>query len=440
MRGLGILAGTNLARAGGCAAASLVQQRSASSHAENTNLFVREALNELDYPEKLQKLLLTPNREIAVELVVQMDNGEIEVFNAYRVQHNNSRGPFKGGLRYHPQVDLDDVRSLASLMTWKTAVLDLPFGGAKGGVSVDPKKISERECEKLTRKLVQAIKDVIGPYEDIPAPDMNTDARVMAWFFDEYSKIRGFAPGVVTGKPVYLHGSLGREAATGRGVTIAIRELLKHHQGGKIAHNSFAIQGFGNVGAWAAELLQEQGGKVVAVSDVNSAIVNEKGLDVKALRQHVASGKPLGEFKEGVSIPHTEILCVPCDILVPAAIGGVITENNAAKLQCKYVIEAANGPTTPEADQILRQRGIPVLPDIYTNAGGVTVSFFEWVQNLQNFKWEEEEVNRRLDRKMTDAFKSIWDIHSDSRIPLRTAAFVKALQRVTRAHIHRGFD
>lgn len=419
---------------------SALQRRAASSHAENTNMFLREALNELEYPEKLQKLLLTPNREMGVELVVQMDSGEIEVFNAYRVQHNNSRGPFKGGLRYHHQVDLDDVRSLASLMTWKTAVMDIPFGGAKGGVTVDPRRLSERELEKLTRKLVQAIKEIIGPAEDIPAPDMNTGAREMAWFFDEYSKYKGFSPGVVTGKPVHLHGSLGREAATGRGTVFAIREMLKATHAGKIQDHTFVIQGFGNVGAWAAEILTEHGGKVTAVSDAFGAIQNENGLDIKALRAHVAAGKPLAEFGGGGAIPKEELLYMPCDVLVPAAIGGVIDKDNAARLQCKFVAEAANGPTTPEGDAILREKGIIVLPDIYTNGGGVTVSFFEWVQNLQNFKWDEDDVNRKLDRKMTDAFHKIWTIHKEKNVPLRVAAFVKALQEVTRAEIHRGFD
>lgn len=394
----------------------------------------------MEYPDKLQRLLLTPQREVLVELVITKDNGEIETFNAYRVQHDDSRGPYKGGLRYHPQVDLDDVRSLASLMTWKTAVMDIPFGGAKGGITVDPKTLSERELEKLTRKLVQSIKDVIGPHEDIPAPDMNTDGRVMSWFFDEYSKFEGFSPGVVTGKPVHLHGSLGREAATGRGTVFATRELLKHSGQGSIAGKSIVVQGFGNVGAWAAQIFAEQGATVIAVSDAFGAVRNDKGLDVPALRQHLAGGGSLDSFQEGSSISKDEVLFVPCDVLVPAAIGNVITAENADQLQCKFVVEAANGPTTPEGDQKLRTRGIVVLPDIYTNGGGVTVSFFEWVQNLQNFRWEEDDVNAKLDRAMTEAFLQIWAIHQQKRIPLRTAAFVQALQKVTRAHIHRGFD
>ena len=311
-------------------------------------------------------------------------------------------------------MDLDDVRSLASLMTWKTAVMDLPFGGAKGGITVDPAALSERELEKLTRKLVQSIKDVVGPHEDIPAPDMNTGGREMAWFFDEYSKFSGewrrkrgggkegrgrvlsdgthptppspnsgFSPGVVTGKPVHLHGSLGREAATGRGTVFATRELLKASGAGGLAGKTVAIQGFGNVGAWAAELFAEEGAVVVAVSDAFSAVRaagENAGLDIKALRAHVAGGGRLEDFPGGTAFPKADILTVPCDVLVPAAIGGVLTEETATKVDCKFIVEAANGPTTPGGDAVLRDRGIVVLPDIYTNGGGVTVSFFEWVQ------------------------------------------------------------
>ena len=399
-----------------------------------------QALQHLEYPDRLQKLLLTPEREVCVELAILRDNGEVATFQAYRVQHDNSRGPYKGGLRYHPAVDLDDVRSLASLMTWKTAVMDIPFGGAKGGITVDPKTLSERELEILTRKLVQALRPVLGTYEDIPAPDMNTGAREMAWIFDEFSKVARFSPGVVTGKPVWLHGSLGREAATGRGTVFAIRELLKAMQMGDIADKTFVIQGFGNVGSWAAQVLHDHGGRVIAVADAFGAIANERGLDVPALRKHVGDTHSLASFPDGVNIPLDSILTVPCDVLIPAAIGGVITADNVNSLQCKVIAEAANGPTTPEADQELRRRGIVVLPDIYTNGGGVTVSFFEWVQNLQNFKWSEEEVNEKLDKAMTSAFADLWKVHSDTNLPLRPSAFVMALQRVTRARIHRGFD
>lgn len=318
--------------------------------------------------------------------------------------------------------------------------MDIPFGGAKGGITVDPQTLSERELEGLTRKLVQALKPVLGVYEDIPAPDMNTGGREMAWIFDEYSKFSGFSPGVVTGKPVWLHGSLGREAATGRGTVFAIRESLAALGRGSIAGKTFVIQGFGNVGSWAAEILHAHGGKVVAVADAFGAVANESGLDVPSLRKHVHDQHSLASFPDGKAIEKETILEVPCDVLIPAALGGVITEENVGRIEAKMVAEAANGPTTFEADQVLRERDIPVVPDIYTNGGGVTVSFFEWVQNLQNFKWTEKEVNEKLDFQMTESFRDLWEISNNEKLPLRTAAFVLALQRVTRARVHRGFE
>ncbi|PSC72533.1 glutamate dehydrogenase [Micractinium conductrix] len=414
--------------------------RPPSSHADNTNKFICEALDHLDLPPAMRRLLLAPQREVSVQLTIQRDNGELATYHAYRVQHDNSRGPYKGGLRFAPEVDIDDVRSLASLMTWKTAVMDIPFGGGKGGISVDPKALSQRELEVLTRKLVQALRPVLGPHTDIPAPDMNTGAREMAWFFDEYSKTAGFTPGIVTGKPLWLHGSLGREAATGRGTVFAIRELLRAQGAGGIAGKTFVIQGFGNVGSWAARILHEQGGHVVAVADALGATSAEAGLDVPALVQHLAAGGSLAAFPGGTPIPKDSILTVPCHVLIPAAVGGVITEANAGALQCQVVAEAANGPITPEGDAVLRRRGIPVLPDIYCNGGGVTVSYFEWVQNLQNYRWTEEEVNAKLDRVMTDAFRGIWELAAAEQLALRTAAFVIALQRVAQARANRGFD
>mmetsp|Transcript_6808 Transcript_6808/g.18855 ORF Transcript_6808/g.18855 Transcript_6808/m.18855 type:complete len:443 (-) Transcript_6808:1240-2568(-) len=431
--------GLGLARAE-ISAFSTSTVRNASSHAENTNMFITEALEHLQYPERLRKMLLEPVREVSVELELLMDSGEVDTFKAYRVQHSDDRGPFKGGLRYHPQVDIDDVRSLASLMTWKTAVMDIPFGGAKGGITVDPTTLSEREMEGLTRKLVQALKPVLGVYEDIPAPDMNTGGREMAWIFDEYSKYAGFSPGVVTGKPVWLHGSLGRDAATGRGTVFAIREALAALGRGKIEDKTCVIQGFGNVGSWAAEILHEHGGKVVAVADAFGAVANESGLDVPRLRKHVQDQHSLASFPDGKAIEKESILEVPCDVLIPAALGGVITAENAGRIQAKMIAEAANGPTTCEADQVLRERGVPIVPDIYTNGGGVTVSFFEWVQNLQNFKWTEQEVNEKLDFRMTESFRDLWEISTSENLPLRTSAFVLALQRVTRARVHRGFE
>lgn len=308
------------------------------------------------------------------------------------------------------------------------------------GVTVDPHSLSERELEILTRKFVQALRPILGTYEDIPAPDMNTGAREMAWIFDEFTKFAGFSPGIVTGKPVWLHGSLGREAATGRGTVFAIRETLKAMGMGEIKDKTFVIQGFGNVGSWAAQILHEHGGRVIAVGDAFGAIANERGLDIPELRKHAGQGHALSSFADSVAIPADSLLSVPCDVLIPAAIGGVITEENVGSLQCSLIAEAANGPTTPEADLELRRRGIISIPDILANGGGVTVSFFEWVQNLQNFKWTEEEVNLKLDRAMTDAFKHVWDVKESTNLPLRTSAFVLALQRVTRAIVHRGFE
>eukprot|EP01025_Chloroclados_australasicus_P021878 TRINITY_DN22820_c0_g1_i10.p2 TRINITY_DN22820_c0_g1~~TRINITY_DN22820_c0_g1_i10.p2 ORF type:complete len:482 (-),score=75.09 TRINITY_DN22820_c0_g1_i10:1148-2515(-) len=424
----------------------VLKQQIRWSHAEDTNLFLYEAMQYQNYPPQLQKILLTPDREIQVELVITMDDGKIRSFQGYRVQHDNSRGPFKGGLRYHPEVDLDDVRSLASLMTWKSAVMDVPFGGAKGGIAVDPSELSPRELEVLTRRFVEKVRKLVGPFQDIPAPDMNTDSRVMAWFFDEYCKFEGFSPGVVTGKPLHLHGSEGRHAATGRGVVFATRELLKHRLLGSIAGKKFVIQGFGAVGSQAAKIFSEYGGIIVAISDAFSAVKNDQGLNIPALIDHTSQRQvdrtlgQLSDFPGGEPLDKDQILQYPCDVLVPAAIGGVIHKDNAESLNCTVVVEAANGPTTPDGDQILRDRGIDVLPDIYTNAGGVTVSFFEWVQNLQNFRWDEEEVNRKLENKMTEQFQCIWDIHKNQGLPLRTSAFTLALERVTRSTLYRGFD
>ncbi|KAK9807101.1 hypothetical protein WJX73_005054 [Symbiochloris irregularis] len=414
------------------------------SDSDHTNVYVQEALQELEYPLRLQKLLLTPQREFHVELVITLDSGEVAAFNAYRVQHDNSRGPFKGGFRYHPNADLSDARSLASLMTWKSAVLNVPFGGAKGGVCCDPSQLSERELERLTRRLVQALKGVMGPLVDIPGPEISAGSRLMSYFFDEMSKYKGFAPACVTGKPLALHGSYGREYATGRGVVLAARELLKAEHAGRLAGKEFVIQGFGNVGSWAARLLHMQGAKVTAVSDSSGGLYNEAGLDVHALITHMKAKPPFGghmsSFPGGRHIPLEQLPTIPCDVFVPAATANLVTPEMARALECKFVVEGANGPTTPEGDLVLRERGIPILPDILSSGGGVVVSFFEWVQNLQNFRWEEEEVNRRLDRHISDAFAAINRERTQRRITYRKAAYSVALQEVMRAHLNRGFD
>ncbi len=387
----------------------------------------------------MRSILTAPFREVQVEVPVRMDDGRIEVFTGYRIQHNGARGPCKGGIRYHPEADKDEVLGLATIMTWKTALMDIPFGGAKGGVQVDPRKLSKLELERLTRRFTQRISIVLGPYRDIPAPDVNTNAQVMAWILDEYSNRHGYTPAVVTGKPVALGGSLGREEATGRGVMYVMAEYARDFgiplKGGRVV-----IQGFGNVGSNLARLLDaEEGAKVIAVSDVDGGIVNEKGLDLPGLLKHVAERRPVGEWKGGRVITNDELWTVPCDWLVPAALGGVITkEANARTLDCKVVVEGANEPTTPTADAILEERGIAVIPDFLANAGGVTVSYYEWAQNLQQYRWTHEQVNRELKATITKAYVAVRDLAKQRQATFRTAAYAIALQRVADAERMRG--
>lgn len=404
---------------------------------ETTNRYLQQAFEILNLDARYKTLLITPSREVKVELVIELDDGSISTFIGYRVQHDDSRGPFKGGLRYHPDVDLDEVRSLASLMTWKTAVVNVPFGGAKGGIQVDPKKLSRRELERLTRRFVDKIADVVGPDTDIPAPDMNTNAMMMGWFFDQYSKRFGFTPAVVTGKPVELHGSLGREAATGRGCMIAIREVLLA-EGKTLAGTSFAIQGFGNVGSWLARLLHERGARVVAVSDVHGGIYNPEGIDIPKLSIHVAQLHGIEGFAGAKPIGNDELLLLDCDVLVPAALGHVLTAEVAREVKAAYVLEAANGPTTLEADEIFNQRKIVCVPDVWANAGGVTVSYFEWTQNTQKFKWTEQQVNSALEQYMVDAHRAITSIMQKYGCSMRTAAFALGVSRVKEATDLRG--
>ncbi len=404
---------------------------------ETTNYYLGQAFELLKLSPRYKTLLVTPSRELRVEIAIELDDGNIGNFIGYRIQHDNSRGPYKGGLRYHPDVDLDEVRSLASLMTWKTAVVNVPFGGAKGGIQVDPSKLSRRELERLSRRFIDQIAELIGPDTDIPAPDMNTNAAVMAWMFDEYSRRYGFSPGVVTGKPVELHGSFGRDAATGRGCMIAIREVLAA-DGRTIRGTRFAVQGFGNVGSWFAKLVHAEGGRVIAVSDVKGGIINPEGLDIPGVAEHAkATGSVVG-FPGSAPISNEELLVADCDVLVPAALGHVLTRDNAEKVQAKWVVEAANGPTTMEADQIFNRRGVVCLPDIWANAGGVTVSYFEWTQNTAKYRWTEEQVNRELDRHMVEAWKSIQNMMKQHGCSMRTAAFALAVCRVKEATDLRG--
>ncbi|MBX3183915.1 MAG: glutamate dehydrogenase [Polyangiaceae bacterium] len=405
---------------------------------QTTNHFLEQGFALLEMEPRYKALLMTPSRELRVELAIEMDDGSIGNYIGYRVQHDNARGPYKGGLRYHPEVDIDEVRALASLMTWKTALIGVPYGGAKGGIQVDPSQLSPRELERLTRRFTEQIGEFIGPAIDIPAPDMNTNAQVMSWIFDQYSRRYGYSPGVVTGKPVGLHGSLGRDAATGRGCLFAIRETLSA-RGEQLNKASFVIQGFGNVGSWFARLVHEAGGRVVAVSDVHGGIANPEGLDVPALMRYVAETKRVGGFPGAKDISNAELLTTPCDVLVPAALGHVITAENAGQINARYVLEAANGPCTAQGDAVLNSRGIVCIPDIFANAGGVTVSYFEWVQNTQNLRWTEAEVNQRLEEHMVSAHAAIVKAMEDyGGCSMRAAAFALAVQRVKEATDLRG--
>ena len=387
--------------------------------------------------EKIRTSLNVPDRELMVEVPLRKDDGSIESFRGYRVQHNNSRGPFKGGIRFHEEVDLDEVRALAALMTWKTALVDIPYGGGKGGISVDPSTLSGLELERLSRRFFRAINPIIGVNRDIPAPDVNTNPQIMAWFMDEYGMINGHTPGIVTGKPIELGGSLGRNAATGKGTAIIAREtanlLNMDLQDAKIV-----IQGFGNVGSFAGRFLHEMGSKIVAVSDVNGGLYDPDGLNIPSMIKHNNTNGTIKGFSQGDKVSNEDILNIECDFLIPAALGGVVHKMNVDKLNCKVIIEAANGPVTPPADDILFQKGVHVVPDILTNAGGVTVSYFEWVQNLQQFQWTEEEVNNKLEHKMVAAFNEVADMMNSKKTSMRMAAFAVAIDRVARSFEMRG--
>ena len=399
---------------------------------EATNLYFSRAADYLELPDNLRTVLLTPRRVVRVEIVTESDDGEIMHHLGYRVQHNSTRGPMKGGLRFHPSMDEDHAASLASLMTWKTAVVVIPYGGAKGGINCDPSKLSSQELYRITTRFVDLMKEVIGPTIDIPAPDVNTNAQVMGWIMDEYSSFYGFSPGVVTGKPIDLFGSLGREEATGRGVMYALEEYLKGSDR-KLSDVSVAIQGFGNVGSNAARLIAEQGGRIVAVSDISGGVANDQGIDIPALLEWVSEHGVVEGFAGAGAIDGNEVLTCKADVLIPAALEDAITADNAGQIQAEVVVEAANGPTTPEAHDMLHARDIAVIPDILANAGGVTVSYFEWTQNIQQFRWEVERVNRELELVMRRAYGSVATLADEAGLDMRTAAFVLAIKRVARA-------
>ena len=381
--------------------------------------------------------LKRPKRALIVDVPIQMDDGSIAHFEGYRVQHNTSRGPGKGGVRFHQDVTLSEVMALSAWMSVKNAAVNVPYGGAKGGIRVDPRKLSSGELERLTRRYTSEIGIIIGPNKDIPAPDVNTNAQIMAWMMDTYSMNEGStATGVVTGKPIALGGSLGRREATGRGVFVVGSEAARN-LGVDVKGARVVVQGFGNVGSVAAKLFQDAGAKVIAVQDHKGIVFNGAGLDVDALISHVDHNGSVAGFK-AETVSQDDFWALDCEFLIPAALEGQITAKNAPHIKAKIVVEGANGPTTPEADDILRDRGILVCPDVIANAGGVTVSYFEWVQDFSSFFWTEDEINQRLVRIMQDAFRGVWQVAQDNKVTLRTAAFIIACTRILQARQERG--
>jgi glutamate dehydrogenase (NAD(P)+) len=397
-----------------------------------------DAAQRLGLSQAMRAILSKPKRELTVNFPVRMDNGDVRMFTGYRVQHNINRGPAKGGIRYSPEVSLDEVRALAMWMTWKAAVVNIPFGGAKGGVICDPKNMTSAELERLTRRYATEISILIGPDSDIPAPDMNTNPQIMSWIMDTYSMHKGYSvPAVITGKPLTIGGSEGRLEATARGVQFVTREAMRDHAM-KPEESAVVVQGFGNVGSITARLLSDMGCKVVAVSDISGGVYNSNGLDVhRALRYSREHGGLKG-LPGAEVVTNQELLELPCDILIPAALENQLTRRNASRILARMVIEAANGPTTPEADLILNERGIPVVPDILANAGGVTVSYFEWVQDLQRFFWEEDEINKRLESIITRSYRAVCNKAEEQQVSLRLGAYLLAVARVAEATEVRG--
>ncbi|HEU4506011.1 MAG TPA: Glu/Leu/Phe/Val dehydrogenase [Nitrospira sp.] len=387
----------------------------------------------------LHERLKFPQRSLVVSIPIRMDDGRVEVYTGYRVQHDSSRGPSKGGIRYHPEVSLGEVAALAMWMTWKCALADLPYGGAKGGVAVAPKTLSRFELQRLTRRYAAEIFPLIGPDKDVPAPDVGTDAQVMAWIMDTYSQQVGYAvPGVVTGKPLSIGGSLGREDATGRGVVCVTLQALRHLQM-DIRETTVVIQGFGNVGSHTARIMHEAGAKVIAVSDVSGGIYNPRGLDIpKLLSTYKSAGQTLGDTKLGDPLTNAELLQLKCTVLIPAALSEQITKHNAAQLNCRVLAEGANGPTTLEADRIVQDKGIFVIPDILANSGGVIVSYFEWVQDAQRFFWKATDIQDRLNDLMTSAFQRTLHSATVKRTSMRMAALMNGIDKVAQAHMSRG--
>ena len=405
---------------------------------DEVNVFFDRAADRLGLDDGMRELLRHPWRELKVAVPVRMDDGTIKTFTGYRIQHNGARGPYKGGVRYHPDADAEEIRALASLMTWKTALVDIPFGGAKGGVQCDPHQLSEGELNRLTRRYTTGIEHLIGANRDIPAPDLGTNSQTMAWMMDAYGQIHGYTPAVVTGKPVELGGSVGRDSATGRGVVYVTREVTKElgmdPDGARIV-----IQGFGQVGSWTAIIAGDLGCKVTAVSDVRGGIYNEHGLDIDELVKFRRDADGVSGFPGGEPLTNEELLELDCEILIPAAIDRVIHRGNAPRIKAGLVMEAANHPVTPEADDILNDRGIKVVPDLLVNAGGVIVSYFEWTQNLYQHQWDMERVSSELNRIMTAAYVKVRDTVQREEVTYRDAAFMIGIRQVAKVVKMRGF-
>jgi glutamate dehydrogenase (NAD(P)+) len=413
-------------------------QRAEVSNLDIVRFYFDRAVDRLELADDLRTVFWTPYREVTVQIPVRLADGRVHTFHGYRIQHNGARGPYKGGIRYHPEVDVDEVRALASLMTWKTAVANIPFGGAKGGVNCPADKLERSELQAITRSFMDKIQKVLGPTRDIPAPDVNTDAQTMAWMMDEYGKLHGHTPAICTGKPIALEGSYGREQATGRGCVYMFREAAPQI-GLTPSETTFVVQGYGNVGSWAARILQQLGSKMVGASDATGAIQSESGIDADDLARHIADGGTLTAFPGTEVISPDDLLAIECDVLIPAALGGMIHEHNADRINTKMIIEGANSPTTPAADQILHDKGVHVIPDVMANAGGVVCSYFEWVQNLQHFRWSEREVNDKLGGIMRRAYRDVLARAKEERISLREASYLVGIERVVEASRTRGY-
>jgi glutamate dehydrogenase (NAD(P)+) len=423
----------------------MLEEETAKSSGAAINPF-EVALKQLDEAAKLinldkglQQVLANPKRVLTVSLPVKMDNGEIQVYTGFRSQHNDARGPYKGGIRYHPQVTVDEVKALSMWMTWKCAVADIPYGGGKGGIICNPKEMSEGELERMTRRYAYAIADIIGPRTDIPAPDVYTGGKEMAWIMDTYSALKGnyVQPEIITGKPIMVGGSLGRNEATGRGLAFTVREAAKKLKV-EVKDATMAVEGFGNAGQFASQFVEEQGAKLIAASDSRGGIYNKNGINVAELRKHKEKTGSVAEFPGANSISNEELIEIECAILIPAALENQITSKNAGRVKAKIVAEAANGPTTPEADEVLYNNKTLVIPDILANGGGVTVSYFEWLQNLRRDYWTEDEVNERLDRNITKAFLDVYATSEKHGVNMRKASTVLAVNRVVEAIKIRG--